>query len=70
MDEGFHPDLMELLAEPITHLVMASDKVDMPSLVALLKAARQRLNRPVRKITEPARRTRFNSRHDQRRTAV
>jgi hypothetical protein len=46
MDEaGFHQDLRELLDDPITHWVMASDKVDMPDLVALLRSAGRGLRR-------------------------
>ena len=45
MDEaGFHQDLRDLLDDPITHRVMASDRVDMASLVDLLHAARRRLD--------------------------
>jgi hypothetical protein len=44
MDETrFHPELTELLEDPITHRMMASDKVDMASLVDLLRAASGRL---------------------------
>ncbi len=46
MDEaGFHPELAELLEDPITHHVMASDRVEMASLVALLRTARRHLRR-------------------------
>ena len=45
-EAGFHQDLRDLLEDPITHSMMASDRVDMVSLVDLLRAARQRL-RPV-----------------------
>ena len=41
--DGFHPELAELLSDPITHRVMESDKVDMVALKALLAAARRRL---------------------------
>jgi len=37
MDE-FHPELAALLDDPITHRVMASDKVDMVSLLTLLRS--------------------------------
>ena len=44
MDEaGFHPELTDLLADPITHHVMASDKVEMANLIELLRAARRHL---------------------------
>jgi hypothetical protein len=45
MDE-FHHELVALLDDPITHRVMASDKVEMTSLLALLRAARRRLQNP------------------------
>ena len=41
---GFHQDLRDLLDDPITHHVMASDRVDMASLLDLLHAARRRLD--------------------------
>jgi hypothetical protein len=42
MDE-FHPELAALLEDPITRRVMASDKVSMACLLALLRTARGRL---------------------------
>jgi hypothetical protein len=55
LDEtGFQPELVELLDDPITHRVMASDKVDMASLVALLRTARRRLKQTG--VAAPARR--------------
>jgi hypothetical protein len=42
MDE-FHPELAALLADPITLRVMASDKVDMVSLLTLLRSMRRHL---------------------------
>ena len=51
---GFHQDLTDLLEDPITHRVMASDRVDMTSLIDLLRSARQRL----RPDSETPRRTR------------
>jgi hypothetical protein len=42
MDE-FHPELAALLDDPITHRVMASDKVDMVSLLTLLRSVRRHL---------------------------
>ena len=36
--DGFHPELVALLDDPITHRVMASDKVDMVSLLSLLRS--------------------------------
>ena len=48
--DGFHPELAELLSDPITHRVMASDKVSMPTLLALLRTARRQL----RETSEPA----------------
>jgi hypothetical protein len=47
MDE-FHHELAALLADPITQRVMASDKVEMTSLLALLRDARRRLQNPTR----------------------
>ena len=44
-EAGFHQDLRDLLEDPTTHSMMASDRVDMASLVDLLRAARQRLHR-------------------------
>lgn len=41
--DGFHPELAELLSDPITHRVMESDRVSMPTLLALLQSARRRL---------------------------
>jgi hypothetical protein len=41
--EEFHPELAALLADPITHRVMASDKVDMVSLLTLLRSMRRHL---------------------------
>ena len=43
----FHHDLAELLGDPITRRLMASDKVEMNSLLALLRSARQRLQNPM-----------------------
>ncbi|MEJ0070042.1 MAG: hypothetical protein WDO24_16480 [Pseudomonadota bacterium] len=55
MDE-FPRELAELLDDPITHRVMASDKVEMTSLLALLRAARDRLQNvaPVSRVTDRA----------------
>jgi hypothetical protein len=41
--DGFHPELAELLRDPITHRVMESDKVSMATLVALLRSAGRHL---------------------------
>ncbi len=41
--DRFNPVLQDLLRDPVTHRMMASDKVGMPTLLALLDAARQRL---------------------------
>jgi hypothetical protein len=46
--DHFNPTLEEMLRDPITLRVMASDKVAMADLVALLAAARQRLGAPDR----------------------
>lgn len=49
--DRFDPALEEMLRDPITLRVMASDKVVMADLVALLAAARRRLDgieRPAR----------------------
>lgn len=44
MDKApFHQDLKDLLQDPITRSVMASDRVEMAELLALLEAARRRL---------------------------
>jgi hypothetical protein len=59
MDEaGFHPELTDLLADPITRFMMESDRVEMVALVALLKGARNRLGhgpsgRPQRDLAPP-----------------
>jgi hypothetical protein len=42
----FHKELVELLEDPITHRIMASDKVEMGSLLSMLRAARKRLQNP------------------------
>ena len=42
-ETAFAPELAALLEDPITHRVMASDQVEMRSLVALLRAARRQL---------------------------
>jgi hypothetical protein len=47
--DRFNPTLEDMLRDPITLRMMASDKVDMADLVALLAAARQRLDRPERR---------------------
>jgi hypothetical protein len=39
-----NPALEEMLRDPITHSVMASDRVGMAELIALLAAARRRLD--------------------------
>jgi hypothetical protein len=55
MDETrFQSELTELLEDPITHRVMASDKVDMASLVDLLRSARRGLTHA--RTAEPRRR--------------
>lgn len=41
--DRFNPVLEDLLRDPVTHCMMASDKVGMTTLLALLDAARQRL---------------------------
>jgi len=46
---GLNPTLEEMLRDPITLRMMASDKVDMDDLVALLAAARRRLDHPGRR---------------------
>jgi hypothetical protein len=46
--DPFTPTLEEMLRDPMTLRVMASDKVAMVDLVALLVAARQRLGSPDR----------------------
>jgi hypothetical protein len=53
MDE-FHPELAALLEDPITRHMMASDKVSMASLLAVLRTARGHL----RAASEPARASR------------
>jgi hypothetical protein len=40
---GFHPELRDLLDDPITGHLMASDGVAMRDLIALLQTARRRL---------------------------
>ena len=40
----FNPTLEEMLRDPITLRMMASDRVEMSDLVALLAAARRRLD--------------------------
>jgi hypothetical protein len=45
----FDPILEEMLRDPITLRMMASDKVAMADLVALLAAARRRLDGPDRR---------------------
>jgi hypothetical protein len=53
MDE-FHPELAALLDDPITRRVMASDKVSMASLLALLRTARGHLRAtPEHRRAEP-----------------
>ncbi len=46
------PALEEMLRDPITHIMMASDKVGMADLVALLAEARRRLDAPQRRSRE------------------
>jgi hypothetical protein len=41
--DRFNPALEDLLRDPLTRRVMASDNVDMTALIALLAAARRRL---------------------------
>jgi len=41
--EEFHPELVALLDDPITRRVMASDRVDMVSLLTLLQSMRRHL---------------------------
>jgi hypothetical protein len=58
--DGFHPELAELLSDPITHRVMESDQVSMPTLLALLQSARRRLrDAPERARREPCHETAF-----------
>lgn len=59
MDE-FHPELVALLDDPITRRVMASDKVDMVSLLTLLRSMRRHLRAtaaplPPARLPEPCR---------------
>jgi len=42
-EAAFAPELAALLDDPVTHCVMASDRVEMTSLVALLRKARRQL---------------------------
>lgn len=48
-EAAFHPELAALLDDPITHHVMASDRVEMATLVALLRTVRRQLKQQAKR---------------------
>jgi hypothetical protein len=51
---SFHPELRDLLDDPITAHLMASDGVAMHDLIALLQTARRRLAAQGQKVGQKA----------------